>query len=142
MRIEAERDLVASAEDVWQLLAEPYHLSDWWPGYVAVRPDRRGLSDGARWTVVRSSDPGLLRKPGGEGVIVIGPINRGRSLAWRDLEQGFAAEIRLDRGAGGLSRARIQLDAPWWRIQVEGLRPLPSRALTRLHELCQTAASL
>ena len=141
MRLQADRELLAPPEDVWALLAEPYHLSDWWPGYTAVRPDRRGLSDGARWTVVRSADPGFLRKPRSEATVVLGPIHRGRSLAWRDPEQGFAAEIRLDP-ENGHTRAYLVLDAPWWRIPVEGLRELPTRALARLHELCQTATSL
>ena len=46
----ATRELLASLEDVWGFLAEPYHLSDWWPGIVSVaaRParlrDRRALA--------------------------------------------------------------------------------------------------
>jgi Polyketide cyclase / dehydrase and lipid transport len=142
VRVEAERTLLAAPEEVWALLAEPYHLSDWWPGYSAVRPDRRGVSEGARWTVVRGLDPGFLRKPGGEGTIVIGPVNQLRSLAWRDIGQAFTAEIRVEPAADGLTRAAISLEAPWWRIYVEGLRDLPRRALVRLHDLCQTAASL
>jgi uncharacterized protein YndB with AHSA1/START domain len=141
MRIVAERQLVASMEDVWALLAEPYHLPDWWPGYTAVRPDRRGLAEGARWTVVRSDDPGLLRKPRSEAPIVIGAIRRGRGFSWRDLEQDFTAEVRLDPD-GNYTRAEIVLEAAWWRTRLEGLRDLPRRAASRLHELCQTAARL
>jgi hypothetical protein len=44
MRVEASRELLASRSDVWALLAEPYHLSDWWPGIHVARPDRRGLA--------------------------------------------------------------------------------------------------
>ena len=142
MRIEAEKDLLAPPGDVWALLAEPYHLSDWWPGYTAIRPDRRGLTEGARWTVVRAADPGFLRKPGGEAMIVIDRVHEGLFLAWRDLEQDFRAQISLERAAGGLTRAHVVLEAAWWRIHVEGLRELPRRALARLHDLCQTAASL
>ena len=32
--------------DVWAFLAEPYHLSDWWPGITGVEPDRRGFAPG------------------------------------------------------------------------------------------------
>lgn len=141
MRVEADRELLAPCSDVWELLAEPYHLSDWWPGYTAVRPDRRGLAHGARWTVVRGSDPGLLRRPGGDGLIVIGTVEVRRSLSWRDLAQGFEAEIQLEP-AGERTRARVTLEAPWWRVLVEGLRDLPRRSLGRLHDLCQTAAGL
>jgi uncharacterized protein YndB with AHSA1/START domain len=34
--IEASRVLLAPRVDVWALLAEPYHLPDWWPSYTGV----------------------------------------------------------------------------------------------------------
>jgi uncharacterized protein YndB with AHSA1/START domain len=97
MKLVATRNLVAPREDVWALLAEPYHLSDWWPGYSAIRPDRRGVAVGARWAVVRSATAGLLRRPGGEGMIVIESVEPTLSIAWRDVEQGFTAERALGR---------------------------------------------
>jgi uncharacterized protein YndB with AHSA1/START domain len=142
VRIEAQRELLAGRGDVWALLAEPRHLSDWWPGYVTIRPDRRGLAKGARWQVVRGSAPGLLRRPGGEGLIVITIVDSGQRLAWRDLQQGFAADIRLEPAAEGHTRATLAIEAPWWRLSLEGLRSAPQQALARLHALCQTAASL
>jgi uncharacterized protein YndB with AHSA1/START domain len=141
LKIEASRRLLASREDVWALLAEPYHLSDWWPGYTAIRPDRRGLAAGARWTVVRSATPGLLRRPGGEGLIVIESVEPTLALAWRDLEQRFAARIDLAT-VESETEARLTLDASWWRLLMEGLRGAPKQALARLHALCQTADSL
>ena len=62
----ARRELLASLGDAWGFLAEPYHLSDWWPGAVSVQPDRRGFEMGARWQVTVISDPlriGPLRFP-------------------------------------------------------------------------------
>ena len=62
----ARRELLASLSDAWGFLAEPYHLSDWWPGVVSVQPDRRGFETGARWQVTVISDPlriGPLRFP-------------------------------------------------------------------------------
>ncbi|MDQ3874851.1 MAG: hypothetical protein M3322_04770 [Actinomycetota bacterium] len=141
MKIRAERELLASPDDVWALLEEPYHLSDWWPGYAAIRPERRGFVEGARWSAVRSADPGLLRKPGGDALIVIKAIERRRGFAWCDVEQDFTARIELD-AAGDRTRATIVLEAPWWRVPLEGLRGLPRRALARLHALCQTADAL
>jgi uncharacterized protein YndB with AHSA1/START domain len=141
VRVAATRELLAPPEDVWALLGEPYHLSDWWPGYSSVRPDRRGLAAGARWQIVRSRQTGLLRKPGGPGLIVIEAVEPGRALAWRDVEQDFAAEVRIVR-SGGNTRAALTLDASWWRLVTEGLRSSPGEALTRLHALCQTAATL
>ena len=63
---DARRELLASLKDAWGFLAEPYHLSDWWPGIVSVQPDRRGFETGARWQVTVISDPlriGPLRFP-------------------------------------------------------------------------------
>jgi uncharacterized protein YndB with AHSA1/START domain len=141
MRLAATRLLLAPREDVWALLAEPYHLSDWWPGYTAVRPDRRGLAAGARWAVVRSATAGLLRRPGGEGMIVIESVEPTLGFAWRDLQQSFRAEVAVATVEGG-TNATLTVEATWWRLVVEGLRGVPERALARLHELCQTADSL
>jgi hypothetical protein len=141
VRIEAERELLAPAEDVWKLLAEPHHLSDWWPGYGSIRPDRRGLAPNARWQVVRSPRAGLLRKPGGDGLIVLKRVEHGRALAWHDVQQQFDATVEI-AGADSRTNALVTLDAPWWRIRLEGLRRAPDEALSRLHALCQTAAGL
>jgi uncharacterized protein YndB with AHSA1/START domain len=141
LKIEASRRLLALRDDVWALLAEPYHLSDWWPGYTAIRPDRRGLAIGARWTVVRSETPGLLRRPGGEGLIVIESVEPTLALAWRDLDQRFTARIDV-ASVDGETDARLTLEASWWRLLAEGLRRAPQQALARLHALCQTADSL
>jgi hypothetical protein len=141
VRIEASRELAAAPADVWALLAEPHHLSDWWPGYATIRPDRRGLAPGARWQVARSESPGLLRRPGASGLIVLSNVESGSALAWKDVEQSFAAEIRIEP-EDGATRAVVSLEAPWWRIRLEGLRRAPQHALSRLHALCQTAAKL
>ena len=142
MRIEAETELIATRSDAWALLSEPYHLSDWWPGYTSVRPDRRGLAEGARWEVVRGGDIGLLKRPGGEGLIVLTAVEPEQRLAWHDVQQQFTAEIRLEPSADWKTRATLTIDAPTWRAVAEGLRPLPRKALGRLHALCQTAATL
>ncbi|HEV2591788.1 MAG TPA: SRPBCC family protein, partial [Gaiellaceae bacterium] len=44
----------APRADVWAVLAEPLHLPDWWPGLLAVEPDRRGFAPGARWAATVS----------------------------------------------------------------------------------------
>ena len=142
MRLEEERELIAKRPDVWALLAAPEHLADWWPGYTTVRPDRRGLAAGARWQVVRGALPGLIRKPGGEGLVVVTAVEPETHFGWRDVQQGFAADIRLEPAAEGHTLAVLTVEAPWWRLIVEGIRPLPRRALGRLHALQQTAASL
>jgi uncharacterized protein YndB with AHSA1/START domain len=133
--------LLASREDVWAIVAEPYHLPDWWPAYSGVEPDRRGLAEGARWTVLRSRTPGFLRKPRGKGLIVIQRVSPGEELAWLDLSQNVEAGIRLeDEGRG--TRATAFVDGPLWRLLAEGARGLPRLAVARLYDLCQTATSL
>jgi uncharacterized protein YndB with AHSA1/START domain len=139
--ITASRVLVASREDVWALVAEPYHLPDWWPAYTGVEPDRRGLAEGARWTVLRSRTPGFLRKPRGKGLIVIQRVSPGEELAWLDLSQNVEAGLRLeDEGRG--TRATAFFDGPPWRLLAEGARGLPRLAVARLYDLCQTSTSL
>ena len=140
VRVKAATELLAPPGDVWALLAEPRHLSDWWPGYRAIRPDRRGLEVGARWEVVRSQE-GLLRRPGEEGLVAITAVEQNRRLAWQDVQQRFTATVDLE-GDDGQTRARVTVEAPWWRMLVEGLRLAPKEALSRLHALCQTAAGL
>jgi uncharacterized protein YndB with AHSA1/START domain len=142
VRIEAQTELLASRPEVWTLLAEPRHLSDWWPGYASIRPDRRGLEEGARWQVVRGGSIGLLRRPESEGMVVITAVEPEFRLAWHDIEQSFTAEVRLEPAADGETRATLIVDSPGWRAVLEGLRPLPQQALARLHALCQTAARL
>ena len=141
VKIDASRELLAPPEDVWALLAEPAHLADWWPGYTTVRADRRGLQPGARWQVVRSSSPGLLRSPGGEGLIVIGEVDPHHALSWSDVQQQFSATIAIRPEDGG-TRADLIVEASFWRLRLEGLRRAPQDALSRLYALCQTAASL
>ncbi|HEY3051590.1 MAG TPA: SRPBCC family protein [Gaiellaceae bacterium] len=142
MRIEAQTELLAARPDVWALLAEPQHLADWWPGYTSIRPDRRGLAEGARWQVVRGGSIGLLRRPESEGIVVITAVEPDFRLAWHDVQQSFTADLWLEPAADGMTRATLSVDSPGWRAVFEGLRPLPRQALARLHNLCQTAASL
>jgi hypothetical protein len=141
MAIEASRVLLATREEVWALLAEPYNLPDWWPAYTGVEPGRRGLAEGARWTVIRSRTPGFLRRPRGEGVIIIRRVRVGTELAWHDVRQNLEAGVRLDdQGRNTIATAFI--DGPFWRLLAEGAHGVPRLAVARLHALCQTAASL
>lgn len=140
--IEATGELQSERRDVWALVAEPYHLSDWWPAYTGVKPDRRGLAETARWQVIRSKSPGLLRRPEGEGVIVITRVLEGWELRWHDVKPNIEAGILLDNAGTGLTRATTFVSGPWLRVFAEGAHGLPDRALIRLRDLCQTAASL
>jgi hypothetical protein len=140
--IEATGEVQSDRRDVWALVAEPYHLPDWWPAYTGVKPDRRGLAENARWQVIRNTAPGFLRRPRGEGIIVITRVLEGWELRWLDVKPGIEAGVRLDNAGSGQTRATTFVSAPWVRLVAEGARGLPDRALTRLRDLCQTAASL
>lgn len=140
--IEAEKVLLSPREDVWALVSEPYHLPDWWPAYTGVKPDRRGLSEGARWEVVRNPAPGLLRRPRGSGLILITQVEQGNGFRWHDLAQRLECGIRLENAGTGRTRATLHVAGPSWRIWIEGAHGLPEDAAGRLHDLCQTAAAL
>jgi uncharacterized protein YndB with AHSA1/START domain len=140
--IEATGDLDSERREVWALVAEPYHLPDWWPAYTGIKPDRRGLAEGARWEVIRNTTPGFLRRPEGEGLIVITKVVEAWELRWRDVNQRFEAGVLLDNAGTGHTRATTFVSGSQLRLASEGARGLPEAALTRLHDLCQTAATL
>jgi uncharacterized protein YndB with AHSA1/START domain len=138
---EASQVLPVSREKAWALISEPYHLPDWWPGYTGVEPDRRGLEENARWTVVRGSRPGFMRKPRGTGLILIRRVSPGSELAWHDLGQKLDMGVCLeDEGRG--TRATAWVSGAAWRLYAEGVRSLPAKAAARLHDLCDTASGL
>jgi uncharacterized protein YndB with AHSA1/START domain len=138
----ASRELLCPREDVWALIAEPFHLPDWWPAYSGVQPDRRGLAPGARWEIVRGRKPGFLRRPRGRGLVLISEIVPGRVFRWHDVAQGLDAGISLQDAGPGKTLATAFVEGPVWRLLAEGARGLPRTAVDRLYDLCQTAASL
>ena len=138
-RARAVRELLASREDVWQFIAEPGHFADWWPGLAAVVPDRRGFAEGARWVVHASDRPTLLRRSGYSGTLLITAIEPYRRFAWTLTGDRLDAELLLQQVSEDRTRVFLEISAPWL---VSIPRTLPRRALTRLHALCQTAATL
>lgn len=131
--------LLAQREDVWAFLAEPYHLSDWWPGLTAVEPDRRGLAPGARWQVQLGSWNPLTgwRAPEPQTLLVTA-VESPERVAFTFLRDRLAADLRLS-SRGERTEALLVVQARW-RF---GLRHSLARlALYRLYELVQTAATL
>jgi uncharacterized protein YndB with AHSA1/START domain len=138
-RVRAERELVASLEDAWGFVAEPYHLADWWPGLAAVEPDHRGLAPGARWHVRSSQEPTFLRPGNRTGLLIVVAVEPPRRLHFQLLADRLEAEIVLTAVAADRTLASLTVVGPWF----SGLRrSLPRLALWRLHALCQTAATL
>jgi hypothetical protein len=133
-RYTAERVLLAPVEDVWAFIAEPYHLSDWWPGIAGVEPDRRGLAAGARWKVL---SPSYLRKPESPGVLLVHAVEPRRRFAFELLRERAVADLLLQPLDANRTQAQLTVAFPWWNI-FNGT--LPKKALTRLYDLVQTAA--
>ena len=142
-RIVASRELVAPREEVWKFLAEPHHLSDWWPGVHGVRPDRRGLAPGARWQLSAGPQTGgllgaFMRTPQAVGTLVVLDVRTNELVRLLFVDDRIEAEITLEVAPDSHTRATLTIEAPWLRVN----RSLPRRALNRLYNLCQTAAEI
>ncbi len=92
--------------------------------------------------MIRNTTPGFLRRPEGEGLIVITKVLEGWELRWQDPKQGIEAGVALDNAGTGRTRATTFVSGAWLRLVSEGARNLPETALTRLRDLCQTTAAL
>jgi uncharacterized protein YndB with AHSA1/START domain len=137
--VSAERELLASRRDVWAFIAEPHHFADWWPGVAAVRPDRRGFAEGARWEVVGSVRPTLLRHAASSGMLQVRAIEPLERVVFYLTGDHLELELRLQATAEERTLATLTVDGTYmWGMN----RALPRRALSRLHALCQTAAEL
>ena len=135
----ATKTLLASLEDVWLFLAEPHHLSDWWPGVAGVSPDRRGLAPAARWQLHAPMRPGLLRRPASDSTMVIIDVEPLSRVTWYMATDRLDVELRLADAGDHHTRAELTVSGPF----MVGLRrSLPRNALRRLYALCQTAAEL
>ena len=135
----ATRELRAPRTDVWALLAEPTHLSDWWPGIRVVEPDRRGLAPGARWRTLSRGRPSPFvgSKVDVAGMLVVLEVRPTEFVAWQFVDTRLDVELRLTEAAADRTRAELTISAPFFG----GLRrSLPHKALTGLYSLCETGA--
>jgi len=134
----ASTELRAEPEDVWAFLAEPRHLSDWWPNLGGVEPDRRGLVPGARWAV-RSRESTWLSRAGTEDTLLVRVAEPSRRLGFELVRARIRAELVLTRIEPGLTRAELSASGSVLRGFT---RSLAGDALARLHALVQTANAL
>jgi uncharacterized protein YndB with AHSA1/START domain len=128
---EARRELLASRADVWGFLAEPYHLSDWWPGITGVDPDLRGFAPGARWKVHSTKRNIFTGTRAVETMVLIRDIDPYERWAWHLLQPATDVEIRLRAVAEDRTLVSVSVS-----------RGRPAVAVKRLYDLVQTAAEL
>jgi uncharacterized protein YndB with AHSA1/START domain len=128
---EATLELLAPRADVWAFLAEPYHLSDWWPGITGVEPDRRGFAPGARWKVLATKRNVFVGPRPTETMLLIREIEPYERWSWHLLKPKLDVEIRL-RSVGEDRTV----------VTVTVSNGSAAKAVQRLFELVQTAATL
>ena len=129
----ASRELLAARADVWAFLAEPYHLSDWWPGILGIEPDRRGFAPGARWKVRLQTQNLFVGRRERESMLLVREIDPFERWTWHLLAGKLDVELRL---------RSVEADRTVVTCTTSGRRRLPDQALKRLYDLVQTAATL
>jgi uncharacterized protein YndB with AHSA1/START domain len=127
---EASLELLAPRADVWAFLAEPFHLSDWWPGISGVEPDRRGFAPGARWKVQATKRNVFTGRRAVETMVLIREIDPYERWSWHLLEPPTDVEVRLRAVAEDRTK-----------VTVTASRGDARAAVKRLYDLVQTAAS-
>ena len=132
----ARKELLAPLEDVWLFLAEPHHLSDWWPGVGGVSPtgagSRRPPLEAARADAARAPAPaglGVALHDHRRRAAVPGHLVHDRRAAGRRAQARGRGRPPHERGADGRGPFMVGLR-----------RSFPRTALNRLYALCQTAA--
>jgi uncharacterized protein YndB with AHSA1/START domain len=137
-RVRASRELLASRDDVWAFVSDPYNLANWWPRVGGVQPDRRGLTPGARWHIQAPSQPSLFRRPEAVGVLQVLEVDPPRRFAFHLTGDRLHVVLELAERTPNRCDATLTIDGPF----LIGLsRSLPRQALARLHALCQTGAA-
>src|SRR5918911_2110715 len=112
-RLAASRELPASREDVWRLIADPRRFADWWPGVAEVRPDRRGLAEGSRWQIEAPDRPVLLRRGTSSGILFVRAVRAPELFAWTLTGDHVDAELRLEVVDDERTLAVLEVEAPW-----------------------------
>jgi uncharacterized protein YndB with AHSA1/START domain len=128
---EASLELLAPRADVWAFLAEPFHLSDWWPGITGVEPDRRGFAPGARWKVHAAKRNIFTGTRHVETMLLVREIDLFERWSWHLLEPTLDVEIRLRASAEDRTEVTVAVS-----------RGNPAVAVKRLFDLVQTAAAM
>ena len=126
--------LLAPRADVWGFLAEPYHLTDWWPGLTGIEPDRRGFAPGARWKAIAAVRNVLLGSRRRETTLLIREIALYERWTWHLVASKLDVEVTLRSVAADRTEVTVSTS--------RGGSALPRLAVKRLYDLVQTAATL
>ncbi|MDQ3934444.1 MAG: SRPBCC family protein [Actinomycetota bacterium] len=109
MRITSTKTIPAARDDVWETVADPYHLPRWWP-----RVQRVEEVEGAAWTKVMISSRGRAVRADYTRVETDAP----RRMLWRQevdespFERLLAeATIELELEEAGEERTKVRLTA-------------------------------
>jgi uncharacterized protein YndB with AHSA1/START domain len=136
--VRASRELLASRDDVWAFVSDPYNLPSWWPRVAGVEPDRRGLAPGARWHVQGTPAPTLFRRPEAVGQLLVLNVQAPERLEFHLTGDRLDVELLLEEAGPARTRASVRVEGPW----LVGLsRSLPRQVLGRLYALLQTGAA-
>ena len=144
-RYAATRTLLAPLPHVWAFLTEPHNLPDWWPGLSGVVPDRRGVAPGARWAIQGAGageplrplfGPGMFRRPGAAGTLLVLDVVQGRRLEFQLVNERITAELDLTPVDALRTEVALAVEAPWATVR----RTYAKDALRRLFDLVQTSA--
>ena len=131
MASESSLELLAPREDVWAFLAEPYHLSDWWPGITGVEPDWRGFTPGARWKVHATRRNVFAGRQAVETMLLVREIDLYERWSWHLLAPATDTEVRLRSPAPDRTLVTVTTTGRGAKAAVQ-----------RLYDLVQTAAGL
>ena len=137
-RYEARRVLPATVDEVWEVLARPERLADWWPGIEAVDPGRRGLVPGGFWRVEGGKTKATFRRqPQLAGdLLVIEVVPRSR-VVFQLLTDRVDVELELEPTEDDQAAATLVVEVPW----LTGIRrTYPSEALAGLASLVRLPA--
>jgi uncharacterized protein YndB with AHSA1/START domain len=138
-RYEARRVLPASVDDVWEVLAQPERLAEWWPGVEAVDPGRRGLVPGGLWQVDGGRTKAAFRRQPqlGGNLLVIEVVPRSR-VVFQLLTDRIDVELDLEPTEDDQAAATLAVEVPW----LTGVRrTYPSEALSKLAALVRPSAA-
>jgi uncharacterized protein YndB with AHSA1/START domain len=137
-RYEARRVLPATVDEVWEVLAQPERLADWWPGIEAVDPGRRGLVPGGFWRVDGESTKRTFRRqPQLAGNLLVTDVVPRSRVAFQLLTDCIDVELELEPTKDDQAAATLVVEVPWLR----GIRKTyPSEALAGLAALVRPPA--